>query len=754
MVKRLSLLTVASVLSLCVFSQNIKGPESVSYFQAPAEGVKYSTANVFLSNDMELATIKKEEQQARNTAMGSNFGALGAGIAGVANDAMDAMESMNKAIDALKDDKGRFAVWSFVPVYVIAPAETKKEVKVEIFVLNEPNPSPGAGMPTQPGSDGYYDIPYYVNCRYKVTDADGKVIIEENLGILEGTKKTKNYKPQTAATPGASLTQAATDLKNAEKDMAKGNFEDEVPIQDRIGTNVAYNRVRKEIFSRYGFGQFEAPIKLGVIKEHKASKKFIDPTIDIFAKKQGLLLTDAEKAKVQEFANMMEDALKVATEKTKWVALHNLSVCYAWLEDAEKAQNYYTQYGTEIKSTLEKVECWNLVLQKKMTSKEMKEKVGTTFIGTKDLKSYAEYNNIKSFVSYYPTGAKKYPKLMFAINRDLKRFVDFYSVNDLLCQLFEIDYPFQFFPLQDFAGAPKDMKATVTKAGMEPIEYRVKFDMKRKIKELAADQVTTLSDGNKEKLLTRDLMPRYNDAGKYTHFETDAGIWSDPYASSGSHYSSLNYTHDPVAASTFGKAFNITKNGGFLGEKESSETVQLKVDLEGNIYFTGSSNYYKANAFFKELLNSAGVIPKRVDTQTEFTTKANINEQGVITDWRWEGNVTTDFAGALKATEQNMKAKPMVRAIKFVDSDDKGNPVKVEFEQQMKGTLAIEEKAKGMAFVNKYLVDLNMPKPTVSKDGFNFKANGNWDCSFEYDAQGNWTKMVMGPYTATREFKY
>ena len=96
----------------------------------------------------------------------------------------------------------------------------------------------------------------------------------------------------------------------------------------------------------------------------------------------------------------------------------------------------------------------------------------------------------------------------------------------------------------------------------------------------------------------------------------------------------------------------------------------------------------------------------------------------------------------------------MVRAIKFVDSDDKGNPVKVEFEQQMKGTLAIEEKAKGMAFVNKYLVDLNMPKPTVSKDGFNFKANGNWDCSFEYDAQGNWTKMVMGPYTATREFKY
>ena len=76
-----------------------------------------------------------------------------------------------------------------------------------------------------------------------------------------------------------------------------------------------------------------------------------------------------------------------------------------------------------------------------------------------------------------------YTKLyeMTAINRDLKRFVDFYAVNDLLCQMFEFDYPYQFFPLNDFAGSPKDMQATVVKEGMAPIEYRVKFNSKRQI---------------------------------------------------------------------------------------------------------------------------------------------------------------------------------------------------------------------------------------------------------------------------------
>ncbi len=732
---------------MCNNAQSIKGGE-VSYFQVPSKGVEFTQANVFMSNDDALATAKKEAQQAKNSAMGSNFGALGGMAAGAVNSGMDAMQSFNKMLDAYKDDDGRFAVWDFVPTYIIVDKAIDKKVNVEIFILNEPNPSPSASMPTTADKNGYYDIPYYVNCRYKVTDQSGNLLFEENLGVLEGTQKTKDYTPQATASLGD-----LSSVKEAASDLAEGNIEDEVPIQDRIGTNKAYNAVRTAVFARYGFGQFEAPIKLGVVKESKASKKMIGSTLDVFSGKKGLLLSKDEMKTVRAFAEEMENVLPSTTDKDRWVALHNLSVCYAWLEDAQKASDYYKQYGKEIQTTIDKMDCWNAVLAGTMTGKEMKAKCGSSFIGMKDQKKYAEYFNISNFVNYYPAGANRFVPLLTTINRDLKRFTDFYAVNDLLCQLFEIDFPYQFFPLNDFKGAPKDMQATITKEGMEPIEYRVKFDSKRKIKKLDADQTSILSDGSKEKLNTRDIMPVYNEDGSYSHIETDAGIWASEMGSAG-YYTRLNYVFDPIAAKTKGLAENITKNAGFFGGKASTEKVQLKVDLEGNIYFTGTSTYFKANAFFKELLDGAGITPKRVDTNTEFSTLANINEDGVMTNWVWTGRVNTWFGGVMATREQRLTADPMVRGIKFTEVDNNGNPKKADFTFKMDGTMTLEDKAKGMEFVNKYLADLGGPLPTVSQDNFSFDASTNWECSFEYDANGNWTKMQIGPYTATRTFKY
>ncbi|MCT4644473.1 MAG: hypothetical protein N4A74_05745 [Carboxylicivirga sp.] len=752
--KKLLMTFGVACLVIATMGQSIKGPNSISYFQAPSKGIEFLKANVFMSYDQKLATAKKETKQAKNSALGAKFGSFGSAIAKGVNKGMDAMEDFNKMLDAYKDEKGRFSQWDFVPAYIMTEANTKKSVNVEIFVLNEPNPSPSASMPSKPDSEGYYDIPYYVNCRYKVMDHTGKLLLEENLGVLQGSQKTKDYTPVQAPTLGGIGKSLTKQAEETAKDLDEGNVEDEVPIQDRIGTNVAFNAVRTSVFARYGFGQFNAPIKLGVVKESKVSKKMIKPTLAVFTGKKGLLLNKKEKEKVQAFANEMEKVLPSTSAKTKWVALHNLSVCYAWLEDAEKASNYYKQYGEEIKSTLEKMDCWNAILAGTMTSKEMKSKVGSTFIGTKEIKQYEQYFNVNNFVNYYPAGAKRYEALMLTINRDLKRFVDFYAVNDLLCQLFEIDFPFQFFPLQDCNGAPKDMRATIQKEGMQPIEYRVKYDSKRRIKELQADQVSVLSDGNKEKLVTRDIMPKYSGNEKYSHLETDAGIWAQAAANSNSYYSSLNYVHDPILANTYGKAENITKKVGFFGDKESEETVRLKVDLEGNIYFTGNSKYFKANAFFKEMLDASGIVPKRVHTTTTFTTKANINEEGAMTSWRWEGDVKTDMDNIMKTRERWLAAKPMVRGIQYKGQDDKGNPTEVDFEFSLNGSMAIEEKAKGMAFVNKYLVDLGGPKPTVSKDNFSFDANTNWNCSFEYDANGNWTKMKVGPYTAERSFKY
>jgi hypothetical protein len=739
--RKIILLSLSLIVYVGVMSQKIKGPESISYFQAPSQGVEFKYADVFLLADEALQKAKKEAQQAKNSAMGSKFGALGESVANTANSAMDANEKLNKAVNALKDDKGRFAVWSFVPSYIIADANTKKSVIVEIYILNEPDPSPSAGMsPLTADKNGYYDVPYYINCRYKITTQSGELIAENNLGVLQGTRKSKNYTPPPAAGGIGTVTVTDDKLTEAEK----------------IGINVAYNRVRQDVYGRFGFGTFSAPIKLGVVKEIKETKKLIKPVLAVFENKRGLLLSKEEKATVQSYVDIIESNINKCSDKTRWVAYHNLSVCYAWLEEPEKAKESYKKYGEEIGETIEKMRKWNLLLQGKLSKEERK---GFSYIGMKDQKKFKNYKDIETFVTYYAAGASKYTKLFNTINRDLGKFVDYYAHNDLLCQLYEIDYPFQFFPLKEFAGAPKKMVGSITKEGMEAIDFTMKFDSKRRIKQLETEQVAINADGSKEKLYSRELKPVYDDDndGRFVEIVTDAGSWQRDMSSNIYFSGKLNSVYDPVAKMTYKTANNITKNAGFFADKTSDEAVQLKVDLDGNIYFTGTSRYFKANAIFKDIISQSGIKTKRTDTRTDFATLAVINEQGVFDQWSWDGNVSTSFVSGLAGATgkvQEITADKMLRDIKVVEKDSKGNPTKVQYTFEMKGKLNVSQKMSLKEWFSESYAQGTAPKNKISSDGFEFGSTETWDCTFKYDEQGNWTEMKIGPYTATRTFKY
>ncbi|MCO5265931.1 MAG: hypothetical protein M9948_08670 [Lentimicrobium sp.] len=736
--KRILLLVSAIFAIGHLGAQSIKGPDQISYFQVPAEGVKYEQADVYIMTDKVLEEAKLEAQKEKNSALGSKFGALGQATAGMVNKTMDYTAKISKAIDALKDDKGRFAVWNFVPQYIIANSDIKSTMIVEIYVLNDEDPSPSAGMsPLSPDKNGYYDIPYYINCRYKVTTPRGDVLAEENLGTLSGTMKSKNYK---APAPSSGGLMSVTVEES-----------DELTESERIGISVAYNRVRQDIFGRFGFGTFSSPIKLGVIKEIKESKKFIEPVLSVFENKNALLLNAKEKEEVKNFVDIIESNLGNCTEKSRWVAYHNLSVCYAWLENPEKASAYYKKYGEEIKETIDEMAKWNLLLQGKLPKEDRKGLV----IGMKDQKKFRNYKDIETFVTYYPAGAKRYEKLMTTINRDLGKFVDFYAHNDLLCSLYEIDYPFQFFPLQDFAGLPKKMEGTLTKEGDEPISFQVKFDSDRRIKQLETDQISRGDDGSKEKLFSRELKPTYDEVtGKFLDIVTDAGMWQKSMASNIYFSGKLNEIYDPLLKETSRSANNITKKAGIFSSKTSDEIVQLKVDLDGNIYFAGNNNYFKANAIFKDILTSNGIEAKRTDTKSKFLTKATINENGVFTSWSWDGDVTTSFGASFSTREQSIKATKLLREIIVLDQDDKGNPTKVKYNFDMKGSLNIAQKMSFKEWFTESYAQGGAPKNKVSQDSFEFGSSLEWPCSFKYDEQGNWIEMKVGPYTATRTFKY
>lgn len=710
------------IMGLGIMAQSIKGPENISYFQAPAEGVKFAAADVYLLHDAALEQAKIEE--AKNNPMGMGSINLGGPVDEI-------IERITNAMASEVDDNGMFDRWEFVPDYIIAEAETNKSVIVEIFFLNELDPSPSASSMNAPTADknGYYNVPYYINCRYTVTTPRGDVVLDKNLGVLSGKRKSKTPPP-------------------APPKMGTVTVNEGFNISEQIGINVAINTVRQDVFARYGFGQFSSPIKLGVIKEIKESKKLIGPTLEIFQNKEGLLLNTKEKEEVQKLVNVIEKGIGNTSDKTRWVAYHNLSVCYAWLEQPEKAKEAYVKYGEEISETLDKYRRWNLLVQGKLPKEERK----GLFIGGKDRKKFDNYRNVESFVNFYPAAAVRYEKLFYVINRDLNKFVDFYAHNDLLCQLYEIDFPYQFFPLNGFEGSPKSMKSTLTKEGMEPIDIRIKFDSDRRIKELQTDQISVLENGDKEKLISRDLQPIYNNkSGRYI-------MISDPdkrsFWDNSSSKSELKKIKEPLTDATRCHVNNITTKTGFFSNKESSETVQLKVDLDGNIFYQGNSKYFKANAIFKELLSSNGIEAKKTFTTTSFTTAANINDNGVMNKWSWDGKVNTDLTYGMSDKLRYIKAEKMLREIEFIGEDEHGNPSQVNFNFIMKGSLNMEQSMNIKEWFKRSYEQGSVPTGEMTTDGFNIKYNGVWECEFTYDAQGNWTEMKMGPYTATRTFKY
>lgn len=704
----------------------MKGPDHVDYFQCPADGLKYERADVFLSMDSELMKFELKKQTSAMSGFASKAGSkLGKVGKFIGDNTADIIGKVNDILAGfMLDETGVWDKWYFAPEYIIADADQKKAIRVEVFVLprdenedssptsmmNEKKPAPQFNEKT-----GGYMVPYKINCRMEVTSPRGELIMRRDLGELSGKAFSKTYYETDEKSPSGLKTATA------------------------LGINASMNEVRRIVFGPFGFGQFSATIKLAKLKDIKAAKKLTDEVIDVFTGKRGLLLHDDEKAKIQNYVNIVEKNFSKLKSKNRWLGYHNLSVCYAWLENIEKSNESYENYRKEMKPILDKFE-----LRDKIIAGEA-ESMSFVSIGMKAEAKYAAFNQIRDFVKNYPSGANRYPDLLIAMNRPLKKFVDFYTYNDLLAQLYQVNYPYQFFPLNDFHGNPKKMHGVLTKEGAKPIEFDVKCDRKRRIKEIQLEQLI-MRNGKEDKLKSRQLQPIYNkDNGQYVMLSNpnQRNIFNDDDTRK-----QLRSIVAPLTKKTKGKAVNIMKHSGFFTDKSANEHVQLQFDLNGRMYITGYNNYFRAPELFQDVLVSNGIEVKKENTTSKFTVESNINKQGALTYWKWDGSVKTSVGGGA-----TINGEKVLREVKVTETDDKGYPKKLEYTLDMSGSFKL---VKGVTLKEWASATKNWQeaKPHVAGDKFSFKVTNTWDCEYKYDANGNWIEMKVGPYTAKRTFKY
>lgn len=693
MKKKTLLLLAVAILSATMSFGQLKKIGKISYYQLPTIGIKYEKVDAYVTLD---------QSDAREM-MGAAGGLLG-GEAG-----QSAMAGAAEVV--LKDITEVYDTWALCPDYIKVKkgaGTLRLDVKYKPDDLRRPMTTPPVNS-----QRGGYVVPYKVFASMKVTDPSGKILFERNYGELSGDFVSKNY------------------ITAADSDEGIGTYE-------MACIRAAMMKARAELFGMYGFGLMKATLNMGPIKEIKTSKKPAAAAIAMIKAKKGFVLTDDEKAIMKTFVDVIEKDINLASDKTRWMAYHNLAVGYAWLQDETKAKEYFAKEFEDSKASIELV-------------KNFGKKGSKSYTG-KDLKRYQGYSAIEEFVNYYPKAANMYPELLAALARPLKQFTDFYTYNDLLCQVYGLDMYYQFLPFDALKGAPKSVKGSITQDGNAPIEFSLSMYKNGQAKELNVESIN--DDG--DKVVTKAIQPIFNDGGDYI---TTSMPGLDRFM--GPSKGELRRLSAPVDDLTRGEAGKILKSDGMLSK--TNEKIQMLIDLKGMMYFNGSNDYSTPNAFYSKFLAGSDTKFGTAKSNTDFTATTIIDANGVVKQWKWDGKADMGWGISFNAngtsSAKNTVKGNINRNFTVTEFDENGLPKSITLDSKVKAKMVLKEfdwqKVKSQyESYNSFWSEAGKPKVKASATGFDATSSEIWPCNYTVDAQGNWTEAKVGPYTISRTIKY
>ncbi len=620
---------------------NVSTTDEVTFFQTPSIGALFDHADVYMMQDVDhaKATGNYQSEQWKRTEF-----------------------VMNKLVDS----EGRFSVWKFIPSYIKDKSPNPQRLVVEIWFNNEPLTIDSTLQPIT--DENQYLIPYKTRYHYRLSYSDGSLLFEKNYGVVHGAFLTSNV-----------------------------DFTDEFTVNERVGIQAVFNRVRQEVYAMYGFCSFDMPFELFDFSSIAGIDVLQKQLIEAMDGKEGLKLSDKTSGIMAAYSDLLVYHLRNLPADKQPYAHRNLALTKAWLGDT-LAVNHLNEYQKNLKSVTDSI----------------------------------DYHNIDLFVKFYPKGIQKYSKLLRLLGGNLHWMVDAFTYNDLLCNVYEIEYPIQFLPLLPLKGHVKRIDGEVLQEGKEPVTFKLAYDKKGRIKSLDMNRVEyNDKQKNNVRLNTLHVSYKKNEYDKITCSSSEFIRVLMPMLVG------MNQPVDKIEQIMSCKTDNVL--GGFVKLKvETEESNRIALDIDGKWHVTGNKSLSRPHAALKQIATANGEkFPAIVSNNSSaYNLVVDFDDNAFVTSYQWDGyvlmekNVGYDNYAYIKADSVSLSLDMLAP---FTESN--------EGLMNHEVSLSVENK-------------LGKKKAPADNSNSSLHVKNQWSVAVKYDEQGNWTYLRVGPYEVKRTITY
>lgn len=348
--------------------------------------------------------------------------------------------------------------------------------------------------------------------------------------------------------------------------------------------------------------------------------------------------------------------------------------------------------------------------------------------------------------------SSKYYTFLKIVNGDVRKFVDFYAYNDLLCQIYKLNFPFVFLPYDTTSTSIKSVAGTIIRNSEVVGDYTVEYENGRVVS-FSGNLYTTEDDGDVNRQKLNKLSVQYDKkTGEYKGVTTADGQFTRfifPGYNNVTEWGKKN------------KLYNFCRTENMIGNllkmrAETVESIEMSLDLYGRVYIEGSSTSSLPLGMLKAVADTNNVkFPALTsENHSEFKCEILFDKNLHILEKNLSGSILLEKDRGYK-NYSYIKLDDIKSSLKVKEIDKHGNPIR--FDRFASGVLTNNWGRGGKL---KIFDVYKEGKSTVSteqeraKEDIVVKYSGSGKVHLSYDDMGNFALYQLGNVLIIRNFKY